>query len=471
MPRKTRQLQLHKATGQWAKRYTEPATGKKKYRYLGKANLGPRGEGLLDEAYDTALANWQTVEAELRTQTAQLKRQERIAELECFQRLAGNPQNWARYQRRIDDLRGGATVETEQFRGRQRNRAEQLVNAENWSELSEVADRLAEDLGNAGTRTVGAKAAEFLAEFMVRTQADQRSGGRFINVELGINQFRDWIGIDTDIDEITSAKVRGYYEHLLGRLADPDDVLTSTYSARDKLQIFKQFVRWLGENEYIAALPANLDSRQMVIEVDDLDPKHMTPSQFQRLLAASTPKSKLYWLLMANCGMTQIDIAELRPRDIHWGNGLIVYKRQKLKRKKTRKPKTYKLWPETLELLKEYASRTSERALLGRNGLLLARRQVSPGGDKKNVNAITNRYNYCAEKAGLEGFSATDIRNTAATVLKNSRYAEKRTIYTQHSATNTTDRHYAVDYDNTLDGALAFLREKFLGDTGGNLKI
>ena len=33
----------------------------------------------------------------------------------------------------------------------------------------------------------------------------------------------------------------------------------------------KQFIRWLGENEYLDSLPANLNSRQMVIEVDDPD--------------------------------------------------------------------------------------------------------------------------------------------------------------------------------------------------------
>jgi hypothetical protein len=53
MPRKTRQLQWHKASSQWCKGYTDPTTSKKKVKYLGRGTANKAGTGgILDELYD-----------------------------------------------------------------------------------------------------------------------------------------------------------------------------------------------------------------------------------------------------------------------------------------------------------------------------------------------------------------------------------------------------------------------------------
>ena len=64
-------------------------------------------------------------------------------------------------------------------------------------------------------------------------------------------------------------------------------------------------------------------------------------------------KTKLYLLLMLNCGMYQNDIAELLDEEVNWKNGTITRARSKT-RDRNGPVVTYKLWPETFALLKKH---------------------------------------------------------------------------------------------------------------------
>lgn len=58
MPRtKKRQLQWHKASQQWCKRYTDKQTGTNVLVYLGPGTPTRSDVGWLDELYDAALNN------------------------------------------------------------------------------------------------------------------------------------------------------------------------------------------------------------------------------------------------------------------------------------------------------------------------------------------------------------------------------------------------------------------------------
>ena len=56
---------------------------------------------------------------------------------------------------------------------------------------------------------------------------------------------------------------------------------------------------------------------------------------------------------MLNCGMYQNDIAELRQEEVNWKKGTITRARSKT-RERNGPVVTYKLWPETLCLLKKH---------------------------------------------------------------------------------------------------------------------
>jgi len=461
MPRKQRQLQWHKASGQWCKRYSEPTTGKKPVIYLGKGNPGPNNKGVLDFAYDNALLKWEAIEAQLSGARQDQQRLERLDAISVEQQLTGDLSLWADGRSEADDLEEGATVEEARHLRKQRLTISQLAREGDWVGVASLAQRLAQNPSEDDTRTFGAKIDEFLGEKLLQARSGQRSCGRYVNLESRLIYFRNWHGAERSIDEISSGTLRDFYQHLMCQLSDEDATLKSTHSARDFFQIAKQFIRWLAENEHIAAMPSNIDSRQLVIETDEPDPKYMSPDQFRRLLDVSTDRSKLYWLLMANCGMTQVDISEMKPSAIDWEKGILTYKRRKIKRKKTRKARTYKLWPETLELLRKLAKRSGSRALTTRTGTPLVNRTVKTDGRKVNGVAITNAFNRAKAEAGLDEFSATDIRNTVATVLRNSEHAHAVGLYLQHR-NNTTDAHYAADYDNALDAPLDFVRQRLL---------
>lgn len=79
MPRtQKRQLQWHKASKRWCKRYTDPQTGKKPCVYLGLGTPTRDGKGRQDELYDRALTKWLKIKEELDAKEAARIRDEEI---------------------------------------------------------------------------------------------------------------------------------------------------------------------------------------------------------------------------------------------------------------------------------------------------------------------------------------------------------------------------------------------------------
>ena len=90
MPRtKKRELQWHKASQQWAKRYTDRKTGKKPYVYLGKGTPTRDNKDVrLDHLYEAALAKWHQIKPQIEKENAAALVDQRIDQLESHRRLA-----------------------------------------------------------------------------------------------------------------------------------------------------------------------------------------------------------------------------------------------------------------------------------------------------------------------------------------------------------------------------------------------
>jgi len=155
------------------------------------------------------------------------------------------------------------------------------------------------------------------------------------------------------------------------------DGITS-FSARDAFQIAKQFVRWLAENSLIPSLPANINSRELISSMPPGKKVCFTTAEYRNLLAHADDRMKLFLLLMANCGMTQKDIADLAPDEVDWQRGMIRRKRSKTEHVQSVEVVTYKLWPETFELLKRLGQRSGHRIFGGKNKLPLVYADVRP---------------------------------------------------------------------------------------------
>jgi len=168
---------------------------------------------------------------------------------------------------------------------------------------------------------------------------------------------------------------------------------------------------------------------------------------------------KLWALLGLNCGMTNADLGEMTWDMIELKSGILTRKRVKTKDVKNVPIVRYKLWKETLDLLK---------ALPGRQGLVF----TTAG---KNSQMYTTRFE--GDKAKKKDLFSTywqrlepkpsiplaKFRSVAATTLKTKGiYRGFVKMFLGHVADELADKHYAAESDEPFFEALDFIRESLL---------
>ena len=127
-----------------------------------------------------------------------------------------------------------------------------------------------------------------------------------------------------------------------------------------------------------------------------------TIKEVRSLLAACdgfSDRTKLYILLMLNCGMYQNDIAELRQDEVNWTESTLTRARSKT-RERHGPVVTYKLWPETFALLSQHCS-AGDRVLVTDEGNPLVREWLEDGRYRK-YDAVRSAWFRLAEKTGRE---------------------------------------------------------------------
>ncbi len=212
---------------------------------------------------------------------------------------------------------------------------------------------------------------EHVKDFVQQKEQEATRGdlslGRFYAIRLHLQHFEKWIGKDSEVTEIDGQKLRRYHTHLLdmvkqraksgkARTIEERARSFSMTTAREYLTTVKSFVRWLWELEVIAALPRVLGnkSKSLKITAENSTPVIFENDEVLRLLNNATGRTKLFMLLMLNCGMTQKDIADLRKLEVDLNAGRIIRKRSKTENFESVPTVNYLLWPETLSLLKKF---------------------------------------------------------------------------------------------------------------------
>lgn len=160
------------------------------------------------------------------------------------------------------------------------------------------------------------------------------------------------------VRSIGAKVVADYHAELLAGIIEER---SSADYAKDHLGAMRSFVRWLWRTEAIEELPRNLDSKDLTISKKLAAPAVFTVEEVTASLAAASDRTKLYILLMLNCGMTQQDISDLRINEVDWDAGTITRKRSKTADRKGVPTVKYSLWPETFRLLRQERARTNGR--------------------------------------------------------------------------------------------------------------
>jgi len=182
----------------------------------------------------------------------------------------------------------------------------------------------------------------------------------------------------------------------------------------------------------------------------------------RKLVDAAPGQLKLHLLLMANCGMTQQDISDLRPSEVDWERGRIVRKRSKTRDQSAKVPTVhYPLWPPTRDLLRQYGRRDGDHVLLTEGGRTWVRDALKPDGTRHRVDAIRSNYAHVARRLGLTA-PLKLLRKTSASLLEtheiHGRYAPH---FLGHAPRSVADKHYIDPSQDLFDRAVAWLGERY----------
>lgn len=300
----------------------------------------------------------------------------------------------------------------------------------------------------------------------------QRSHGHYDQLRVGLTAFVAFHGAKRSIVSISEGVLTAYRDHV-ETLVDRNEIRPHT--GRHRLAAVKQFLRWAYRQKILDTLPRVLESREdFSIVVPPPSIVVNTDVEIRRMLASASPTTKLYLLLMLNCGMTQQDISDLHPDEVDWSEGRITRKRSKTRHESNGKNNnvpavSYRLWPETFRLLQQHRSEDQKRVLVNQKGKSLKVERLENGRVKK-IDNIRTAYNRLIRKLANHKTSPLKIakplktlRKTAASKLgSHADYSRFSQHFLGHAPGTVADRHYVIPSQERFDEAVAWLGQQFV---------
>jgi integrase len=315
-------------------------------------------------------------------------------------------------------------------------------------------DRLLRERPAPPGRTVGGLVDRYLEGERARVDAGQFSVSGYANARRSLFWLRDWIGAGAPIDAIDADRWEAWWLHLLAAGG-------SVETRRKALNHGRAFVEWAAGLGLLPP-PANLRTRRHRFGGGARAIVTMTIEEVRRLIDASPGQLRLHLLLMANCGMTQRDIADLHPCEVDWERGRITRKRSKTRDQSESVPTVeYPLWPITRDLLRQYGRRQGDRVLTTETGRPWVRDAIMGDGRRHRVDAIRSNYAHVARRLGFTKPMKL-LRKTSSSLLEThdvyGRYAQ---MFLGQSPRTVADRHYVRPDQAKMDRAVGWLGEQY----------
>jgi integrase len=178
------------------------------------------------------------------------------------------------------------------------------------------------------------------------------------------------------------------------------------------------------------------------------------------LVERATGRLKLHLLLMANCGYTQRDLADLRQNEVDWSNGRIIRKRSKTGDIDKVPVVNYRLWPQTWDLLRE-CREDGPLVLLTESGRPLVRDEIGPDGKRHKTDTIHSTYRHLQVKLGFAK-STKLIRKTSATLLDgHAEFCRFVGHFLGHAPRTIQEKHYTPPSEERFDRAVEWLGQQY----------
>ncbi len=296
-----------------------------------------------------------------------------------------------------------------------------------------------------------------------RGRIGQITVGRWDNIRSYVDAFGDHVGGSKPVEAISEEVLREYYEHIQSLISKNE---VSEYGGRDLAATADQFVRWLWREGAIDAIPRNLGTAGITAAPGEVIVYGV--KEIKLLWDAATERMRLFMLLALNCGMTQQDISDLKPTEVDWKSGEIIRKRSKTRKKKSTPTITYRLWPETLRLLKKHRSKDKDHVLLNKNGNPFKSSSVNAEGKFSKIDTIGKDFLKLVKDCEIEGKSFINLKKTSRSILEdNKTYQPIAERFVGRAPRTVSDRHYAKSPTNWLAEATDWLRKKLKIDKLG----
>ncbi|MCX5663029.1 MAG: site-specific integrase [Planctomycetota bacterium] len=299
--------------------------------------------------------------------------------------------------------------------------------------------------------TIGDLTNRFLDHKRASAASGQLSMYRYGSLRSHLGIFETWVSRDKTVKSLDALCLLDWRSHLIS-LSTKKSISTTT--AWDRMQAVRQLIKF-GWELGLIDLPRNIASKELRIAHHSGSVQAMKPGEWMKCFEASTDRTKLYWLLMANCGMTATDMAELKPDEVDWKEGRIVRKRSKTRQVENVPTVDYKLWPETLRLLKQERSPSTERVLLNANEQPLRVLWQRENGQLVSGDSVWRACTYAMTKATVKNRHPKDVRKMGATLLSNSEHEKHVGMYLGHAGRSVAARHYVEtskpDFDKAID--------------------
>jgi integrase len=313
----------------------------------------------------------------------------------------------------------------------------------------------------AADASLGGHIEQFLTQKEQLIEAGEISLGRVYSLRLHLTHFQSWLGKDTSVKEIDGTVLVRYHASLLSQVKSES---WSRTTAHHHLATVKAFVRWLWQTEAIPQLPRLLDGRTNLLKSNRPLAAIIvfTTAEVKTLLSEASDRTKLYILLMLNCGMTQKDCSDLLVSEVDWNAGRIVRKRSKTSTEENVPVVNYLLWSSTFELLKqERNSASSKRALTNANGGPLWSESTGTGGKYQKTDNVKSAFDRLRKRLKISK-SLKSLKKTSATLLRgNDRFQGLEGLFLGHAPQSMSDRHYTQAPQVLLDEAVSWLATQY----------
>lgn len=328
-------------------------------------------------------------------------------------------------------------------------RLEQVQKHKNWTTSKSSGGSVAEKIDEFVSLKKSSAASKQIKPTTYKADSDR------------LKHFKTYAGT-MDATKITEQTISGFHNHLLAMIGKNE---MKPQQGKNLLDKAKTFIRWLWTQRILADLPRNLDS--LKIKVRETKIETFTEEEIRILVQHASPKTKLYILLMLNCGMQHMDIAELHQSEFD-GKNRITRKRTKTRDSSDKVPVvSWKLWDETAKLLREQKSNDKVRVFINENGNPVYRKDLKEGGNVGNTNNIAKGWERLIKKLKNQKLLTTTkpmilLRKTGPSKLEeHESYGRFAQYFLGQAPQSLAERRYAEPSKEQFDKAVKWLGEQY----------